>query len=442
MNQKLHKIKVCQLARIPCANSGYYLSQLINDYSQLFESRYILGSEYSQKFNDIVPFRKFPADLFWQTDKEHCIQAIKEADIVHIHHGFWGETKEIQDLLKSKKVVTTVYDLSLINNEGYFRRKKFISDAITVADQPAQKRTFSKWSTMFLPLVNCLFDENVEKNSTRPLIVFSPTNRYPITNNSSKGYYEVLKIIEELGYENYDFEFKLIEGVSHEEDLNEKRKADIIIDDIINATFHNTSLQAACFGAIALTGYSGQDYPFIRTDLKNLKETLIYFISHPDKLKEEQFNLSEWRRLNYHPYTLLRSYEELYLNLLKPKFNSNLEEPKIIPLTISEFLKILTQQFNVCLLKESCLNAVLKNQPNLNELTIAVQTEENLKTVYELYNDHKWDFILKASIHYPLSVKPFPFNGLPVFVPLPVVAYLEKEFQKTYKELSGLTNTT
>lgn len=437
MVNTLNKIKVVQLARIPCANSGYYLSQLINQYSQFFESRYILGSEYSQKYNDIVPFRKFPTDLFWQTEKEQCIEIIKKADIIHIHHGFWGETEEIQNLLKNKKVITTVYDLSLIHNQQYYRRKKAISTLLTVADQPAQKRTFSEWSQAYVPLINCLFDENTEKHNERPVVLFAPTNRYPITNNSSKGYYEVLKIIDELKQENYDFEFVLVEGISHEEDLNAKRKADIIIDDVINQTFHNTALQSACFGAIALTGYSDENYPFIETDLRTLKSKLIYYITNPEALKEEQRKIVQWRKLNYNPYKLLQRYEQLYDKLITTKSVN----PELLPiqrkLDIFEFLKIITPKYNICLLKDSCFFVVIKGALNLNELTIAVQSQEILTEIYEIYNESNWNFILKASLAYPSKVKSVKFQEYNLFVPCPVIEYLEKYCGKSWQQITG-----
>ena len=135
--------------------------------------------------------------------------------------------------------------------------------------------------------------------------------------------------------EGYKFEFDLIEGIPYEENLNRKRKADILIDDVdANFTkFHNSSLEAACFGAISLTNYSGEDYPFIKTDINTLKETLIYFFNNPEKLKEEQQKIVNWRKEKYTPTKLLEIYEDKYLyvsNLPFTKTNNEQIKENII----------------------------------------------------------------------------------------------------------------
>jgi glycosyltransferase involved in cell wall biosynthesis len=439
--QLTKKIKVVQLARIPCANSGYYLSQLLNNYSDKFESRYILGSDYSTKHTDIVPFRKFPTDLFWQTQKEECIKAIQEADIVHIHHGFWGETQEIQDLIKTKKVITTVYDLSLENNGVYYNRKNRLSDLITIANQPAQKRVFTQWSTTYVPLVNCLFDENIQKNNSEPIIVYAPTNRYPITNSSSKGYNEVLQIINNLKKQGLKFTFDLIEGVSHKEDLNRKRKADIIIDDIVNDTFHNTSIYAACFGAIAITGHSSPEFPFIYANLNTLEETLKHYILNPTILKAEQKKLTLWREKNYTPQKLLFPYEEIYQNVLKTQ-----KKIPIIPSfhtqdILIDLLKLgLNQGFRICLLQKSCLE-IIKHQRLSDSKHIWVGITLNDQIQHYLLNNgfqpiqNTWikNNITIHVLPYPNKTKPWTIQEIPTNVPLPVIGYLENLYGKNWE---------
>ena len=440
------KIKVINLARIPCANSGYYLSQLINQYSQEYESRYILGSEYSTKFPEVVPFRKFPKDLYWETQKQECIEVIKEADIVHIHHGFWCDTKEIQDLLKDKKVITTIYDLSLFDNTDYMERKNKISTLLTVADQPAQRRIFGHLTKHFLPLVNCLFHENTVKNNLIPLIVYAPTNRYPITNSSSKGYNEVLAIIDELKKEGLKFSFDLIEGVSHEADLNRKRKADIIIDDVINDSWHNTSLHSACFGAIAITGHTSSEYPFIKADLNTLKETLKFYITHPTELKEEQRKLSQWQKENYEPYKLLKRYEDIYNLLFKKDYIKpiiNIYSTTSTKSVLFDFLKLcMSNKINTCLLKDTCLEAV-KNMTisNSKKLYLGVQLNES---VIKLLKQNKYkeenDCWIKDGVRIyfsalPYQTKDWKIDNQSLKVPLPVVPYLRNMYGDNWDKI-------
>ena len=333
----MNKKKIVQLARIPCAGSGYELSQFLNQYSDKYESRYILGNEYSKGCENI-PFRAFPTDLSWQTQREECLRVIKEADIIHVHHDFWFE--EIENLLAGKKVIVTLYNLcnSLQYrddefNRRYITRMKKYATILTVADQPLQKKVFSDISTIIVPLIKNLFNENIEKNNKVPHIVFSPTNR-DRGGIGKKMYYEVLEIIENIK-EEYKFTFDLIEGVPYEENLERKKKADIIIDDVDPdyEKWHNTSLESACFGAVALTNYNEQDYPFLKTNIHTLKETLTRLLSSPKYLKNEQERIVKWRRTQYYPKRLLKIYEDLYSSEMKRVSQKELKDLTVFLIT-------------------------------------------------------------------------------------------------------------
>jgi hypothetical protein len=305
-----------QLAKIPCANSGFELAQLINTYSDKYECRYILGQEYS-KGSNIIPFRAFPTDLNWKSQREECLKVISEADIIHVHHDWYW--KEIAHLLIGKKVIVTLYNLcnalQYENNDfnkQYIANIKKYSNIITVADQPLQKKMFSDISTLTVPLVKNLYNKIIINQSTIPHIVFAPTNR-DRQGIGRKMYYEVLDIIEKLKKE-YKFTFDLIEGVPYEENLDRKRKADIIIDDVDSSyeKAHNTSYEAAFFGAVPLTNYSSKDYPFYKTDIKTLSETLIYFLTNPKDLRIEQTKILDWVKTEYSPEKLLKIYDRIY----------------------------------------------------------------------------------------------------------------------------------
>ena len=312
----MKKLKVVQLARIPCAGSGYELSQFLNQYSDKYESRYILGSDYSKDY-DNIPFRAFPTDLSWKTQKDECLKVIKEADIIHVHHDFMFEN--IASLLTGKKVIVTLYNLTnslqYSNsdfNKNYLARMKKYANVITVVDQPLQKKMFSDISTIYIPLVKNLYNEVPKTPNIIPHIVFAPTNR-ETTGIGRKMYYDVLEIIERLK-KQYKFTFDLIEGVPYEENLNRKRKADIIIDDVDPAfeKFHNTSLEAAFFGAVALTNYSNEEYPFYKANIDTLENSLKHLLECPEELKEEQEKMKDWIKNNYTPEKILTIYDELY----------------------------------------------------------------------------------------------------------------------------------
>ncbi|MHA2012752.1 MAG: glycosyltransferase [Candidatus Helarchaeota archaeon] len=438
-----NKIKIVQIARIPCANSGYELNNLINQYSTTYTSRYILGSEYSKNTSQI-PYREFPYDLFWKTQKEECIQIIKDADIIHIHHDIWDE---LIPYLKGKKIVSTVYNLTQslkyrndTYNQKYIEKLKALG-GITVADQPLQKKMFSDLTEDYVPLIKMLFNfQQKEKNSDIIRIGFSPTNRNE-QGIGSKRYNSVLKIINNLKENGYKFEFDLIEGVPYEENIQRKANCDILIDDVDDnyEKAHNTTLEGALLDAVPLTNYNGKWFPAIKTDIITLNDTLIDLINNPLKIKQYRENvLNKWRNDVYTPNNLLCIYENIY-HKLKPfiaiekkpiieiKNNDNIKSDFLL---IDKIFK--NANINYCLMKTSAMDSVkygeLKTEPN--DLYIAVTNFSKANLLIQNLN-------LTLKIHllssYPKKTKLMGFYGSGRNVPFPLVQYLNSEFGFDWK---------
>jgi hypothetical protein len=434
------KIKVVQIARIPCANSGYELSKLLNAYSGKFESRYILGHGYSKKIGSI-PYRAFPHDLFWEDEEAECIKAIQEADIVHIHHDSW---KEIEPYLKGKRVISTVYNLtnSLQYKDSEFNRnyldklKSF--GTVTVADQPLQKKMFNDISTTYVPLVKMLFGLNFIKKAESPITIgFSPTNHENV-GIGSKRYDDVMNIIKKLKLRSdICFNFKLIEGLPYEENLQEKALCDILIDDVDDnyEKAHNTTIEAALLNAVPLTNYSGQWFPALKTDINSLESTLLDSILHPENIDDWRKNiLKTWRIEVYTPQNLLQIYETLYKEELgekNPIFKvvAN-KDPNINPQnsSIKEEFRLLDSYFQrekveYCLIKTTCLDAVrfgeLKIKPD--ELYLAVK---DLKKASEIIKQLNLKLKVNICGSYPAQTKQIGFFGVARNIPFPSLPYL------------------
>lgn len=305
----MHKIilKVVQLSSNPISASPYELNKLLQS-SVLIESRFISGTDKYQAI-DNVPARHFPCELLWNKDRERCIRLIQEADIIHCHNTIFPEN--LKDYIQPhQKVVVQLYSVHRDALKEQIDAALSIANIIVIADQSWQKTVYKNISTTYLPLVKTQFNKG-KKSNIRPLIIYAPTNKYDLTHIYSKGYNEVISIINKLK-NRYNFDFKLIEGVDYQENLDLKKDGDIFIDDIINENaFHGSSIEGAAYGGISLTNYSGEDYPFYKTDLNTLESNLIDLVSNPDKLKEEQSKLHKWFKTVYYP-SLLKRYEQFY----------------------------------------------------------------------------------------------------------------------------------
>lgn len=409
---------IVQLARVPCANAGYELSKFLNAYSKKYKSIYILGKEYTDQ--PIAPFRKFPCEYFWRTQKEKCLEIIKKADIIHVHHDW--DFPEIEPYLKNKIIVTTFYDIFNSTNQSFLDRVIKYSTLLTVSDQPIQKKVYGKLTKYTLPMVKFLFNERTTKNNPRLLVVFAPTIKQ-LKGICTKNREDVIAIIEKLK-QKLDFDFDLIEGIPYEENLIRKSKADLIIDDTNTEyeEYHCTALEGAYFGAAVLTSYSGKDYPFIKTNLNTLEETLRFYLTHPKELKIAQQNIIKWTKTDYTPEKLLIPYEQLYDDLLNPEKRKEFVKVKEIVIAPTDSFSIiqllLKNNIAVCLLETTCYDYI-KNKILSDQLVLGVSNIEKAKKL--LGNN---DLVILKE--YPQQIKNTCFQGLNFQVPCPVVAYLEK----------------
>lgn len=145
------------------------------------------------------------------------------------------------------------------------------------------KRLFPQYSTVLHRL-------NVEDyepafpslTNDRPLIVHSPSVKV------GKGTNIIVPIIEELKL-TYNFDFKLVHGVSRKEALNIMRSADISIDQIIVGGYGMASCEAMALGKpvvnfilpeIFLAGLP-PDCPIVNASPDTLKRELIRLIESP-----------------------------------------------------------------------------------------------------------------------------------------------------------------
>ena len=80
-----------------------------------------------------------------------------------------------------------------------------------------------------------------------PVIVHAPTRR------GTKGTELLLPILEQLRTDGLEFELRLLEGVSHAEVMAALADADILLDNVVAASYGIVSLEAMASGAVAVS---------------------------------------------------------------------------------------------------------------------------------------------------------------------------------------------
>ncbi|QAA30590.1 glycosyltransferase [Clostridium manihotivorum] len=126
------------------------------------------------------------------------------------------------------------------------------------------------------------FIENTIKD--KPLIVHAPTSP------EFKGTPYILEAIEELK-QSYDFNFQLVQGMSHEEAVKIYESSDLIIDQILTGSYGLFSIEAMALGKPVICLISDfmkekypKDLPIISANPDNLKDKLEYYLKNQDLL--------------------------------------------------------------------------------------------------------------------------------------------------------------
>lgn len=125
-----------------------------------------------------------------------------------------------------------------------------------------------------------------QTNNKKLLIVHAPTSP------EIKGTSYILKAVEELK-EKYDFNFKLVQNISHDQAIKIYEKADIIIDQILCGGYGVFAVEAMAMGKPVICWIDDfmkekypKELPIISANPDTIKEKIKYAIKNKDMLKE------------------------------------------------------------------------------------------------------------------------------------------------------------
>ncbi|WP_066892504.1 transferase [Clostridium nigeriense] len=136
-----------------------------------------------------------------------------------------------------------------------------------------------------------------------------------------KGTRYILKAIEELK-EKYDFDFELVQGMSHEQATKIYEKADLIIDQILIGSYGLFAVESMAMGKPVICWISDfmkekypKELPIISANPDNIKEKIEYAIKNKDMLKgiglEGRKYVEKYHDMNIIAKDMMEIYKEL-----------------------------------------------------------------------------------------------------------------------------------
>jgi hypothetical protein len=286
-------INVVMLSRTALAGAPYENAKCINKYSKKVRVRWVaLRTTYADG-------RKFPQDMLY-SDPE-AKKLIGRADIIHLHNETFPGLESYR-----KKLLIQFHSCPIRQT---FKLLRDLTPHVYTIDQPMQQREYR------LPGLPNMIDPEEYRPKTsfgpRLKIVFAPTNNWNMNMIGSKASVEVERTLKQATpYADVD----IFSSLDYVENLERKKYADILIDDLIGKTFHRTALEGCCFGLAVLT--STDHGGWINTNLMGLIPTLRRLVGERDYLNAWKKKSREWLLKEWHPATLVKAYEDAYQKIL------------------------------------------------------------------------------------------------------------------------------
>lgn len=295
-------MKVLFVSRLPVAGAPYETMKCLRKYSDIEVNWMCMRNKYPDG-------RVFPSDIIYDQCNQKHRDLLDNCDIIHIQNDHMLD----EQLLRRKNVIVEFHCVP--RRLTYEIYKKYNATYFTV-DQPWLEKEYPELRS--LPNLMDVEEYVPEIREQRQVhkIAFAPTNSWTTDKIGSRAKKEIVDMLQRLSKDGL-ISFDLIEGSKYESNLRRKREADILIDDVVNNTWHKTSLEGCCFGLSVVTSW--QSDAFVYSDLKSLENTLKELCQDRQKLANSKEKSREWVVSKRHPKDLVQIYQDAYKQVLKGK---------------------------------------------------------------------------------------------------------------------------
>ncbi|GGB49046.1 glycosyltransferase family 1 protein [Virgibacillus dakarensis] len=302
---------------------------------------------YANHFNfqsDVcLNLQDIPEHLREKKINQYFKKVIKEYDIFHFHFGgtFFPDKRDLKILKRAgKKMVvhhrgSDVRLLSAAKSQNQFVRvkpewteekikenlaqlSKYIDHAIV---QDYELETYINDYYKETHVIPHIIDHNelqpnYPKGKATPLIVHAPTKR------DLKGTEFILEAVKQLKNSGVSLEFKLIEGMDHQETIKLLAKADIVIDQLRIGSYGYLSTEAMALGKPVIC-YIREDLidkypaklPIVNANPDSITTVLGNLINTPNQWKSLGVKGRAYAKQHHSAQKVINQYIEVYKKL-------------------------------------------------------------------------------------------------------------------------------
>lgn len=319
-------MRVVHLALTPLAGAPIRLVRALNRFTPV-QARLVNANPAA------YGSRVFDEDIDFRTQRDAALDAIERADIVHCHHWMDLKHNPFGVDLSRRKVLRHFH-----SEPGFVARHAGVDRAAAIADERPQVVVAQFHERLYpraRPLPNLLDFDHIEQAERAvqatadrpevPLVAFHPTTDVGATADrwNTKGAPETTRLLTALAA-RHGFGLDLASDLPHATALLHKRRAAVVIDEMVTGSFHLSGLEALALGRptfgyldarmVAVLGaLTGCDsLPWINLPLHLLDEPLLIFLESEALRAAVGEHARRWMRQHWDTARRVQDYVSTY----------------------------------------------------------------------------------------------------------------------------------
>jgi hypothetical protein len=199
---------------------------------------------------------RFAGDVQWNQTPREAMDLLEAADLVIVHNGKVAPPH--LRLLDTKPVVT------MAHNYGWNVDTRFVQrghPGVVIGQYQATLPEFAQWAVVPSPMPLWEPAYSPGPKPDQLAIAFTPSGRherYPLGHRlywHGKGFDTTMRVLERLARRSsVRLETTAQRQVTHDEALEMKRRAHIVIDECVTGSYHRNSLEGLAAGCVVVNG--------------------------------------------------------------------------------------------------------------------------------------------------------------------------------------------
>ncbi|MEC4818824.1 MAG: hypothetical protein SAK29_36950 [Scytonema sp. PMC 1069.18] len=319
-------LRIVHFSKTPLAGGPYRLVRLLQKHTN-----------YNVRLVDLERWGQYPHDVVHSETPEETLDLVEKADIIHFHNYLDYNSKDFVSVdFNSLRQKGTAFvrqfrsEPNLVANVMGISVSELLASpipSIVIAQYPERFYPAARVVPNAIPTEDPEYCPTFEELSTD--ILFSPTKSISAWQErwNTKGAPETIEIMQQVARLT-GCTTKVISGRPLAEVLSEKRKAQIILDDLVTGSYHISGVEAMCLGKAVLSYLDSRTElllqeltgskicPFINVRLEDAREVLMYLLKHPEEAVSIGKAGREWIDLYWCERMIVQHYVDVYEKLL------------------------------------------------------------------------------------------------------------------------------